>query len=35
MISSEENVEVKSEDRQDEVKTQIQVEKKTGDKKDE
>jgi hypothetical protein len=35
LISSEENGEVKSEDRQNEVKTQIQVEKKTGDKKDE
>ena len=35
MISSEENVEVKSEDKEAGVKTQIQVEKKTGDKKDE
>jgi lipopolysaccharide export system protein LptA len=35
LISSEENVEVKSEDKEAEVKTQIQVEKKTGDKKDE
>jgi hypothetical protein len=31
----EENVEVKAEDKEAEVKTQIQVEKKTGDKKDE
>ncbi len=35
MISSEENGEVKSEDKEAGVKTQIQVEKKTGDKKDE
>jgi lipopolysaccharide export system protein LptA len=35
LISSEENGEVKSEDKEAEVKTQIQVEKKTGDKKDE
>ena len=35
LIPSEENVEVKSEDKEAEVKTQIQVEKKTGDKKDE
>ena len=35
LISSEENGEVKSEDKEAKVKTQIQVEKKTGDKKDE